>query len=287
MNYLLPLALAIILNTVDKVISRRSLRINPNPDAYLLVYQLVCFSVSVPAAALSVVSSNPASIESKTDMLRLSMLVLATMVAWSTFGISTFRSAANLELSISATISRSKLLWTALLGILLFGESLTPLHVIGLVVIFISNISLRKVPLHLLNSRGVGYALLSAISLSTAMALDKWLLEYLSPSIVLCIGFLGATLASLALNRRASLRDLRPTFWSSALAGLAGSAGYYFLLLSMRDGDLSVVVPVYQSAHIVFVFAGIFILKEYTGLRPKLVSAGISTLGIALIFAGS
>lgn len=287
MTYLFPLLLAILLNTVDKVIARHTLRITPNPDVYLLVYQLVCLIVSVPAVALSLPNIYSLWLEPKTDTLTLSLLVLAAMVAWSVFGISTFRSAANLELSISAIISRSKLLWSALLGIFLFGETLTTLHIIGLLVIFISNISLRKVPIQLLNSKGVGYALLSAIALSMAMALDKWLLEYIPPSAVLFIGFLGSTVSSLALNRRTSLIDIGHVFWNSMLAGLAGSAGYYFLLLSMQTGNLSVVIPIYQSTHIVFVLAGILILKESSGLRPKLVSAGISILGVTLIFAGT
>lgn len=287
MSYFLPLALAIAFNTADKVIARRTLRTDASPDAYLLVYQLICFFVSVPPALLSVASSTTASQDFHPEATKLLLLVCGTMIAWSLFGISTFRSAAQLELSISATISRSKLLWTALLGICLFNETLTTLHIVGLVVIFFANLSLKKVPVHLLNPKGVSYAVLSAISLSIAMALDKWLLEYLSASVVLCVGFAGSTLTSLAINRQTSVGDIRRVFLSSALAGLTGSVGYYCLLIAMDKGNLSVVVPIYQSAHIVFVLAGILVLREYTGLRAKLFSAVISALGISLIFLGS
>jgi drug/metabolite transporter (DMT)-like permease len=287
MSYVLPLFLAIMLNTVDKLLTRESLRRIPAPDTYLLVYQLVCFLVSLPAAAMSVANGTAVQAPAAEAPGVMAALVVSSMLAWAGFAISTFRSAATLEVSVSATIGRTKLLWTALLGVLLFDETLSSLHIAGLTVIFLANLSLWRVPLKLLNPAGIFYAVLAAACLSLAMAFDKWLLRFFDPSVVLLIGFAGATSASICLNGNLSFADVRPVLSSAILAAICGTAGYFFLLLAMDDGPLNVVVPVYQSAHIVHVAAGILILREYGGISTKLISAVVSAFGIALIFIGS
>lgn len=268
MAWFLPLLLATVLSTADKVISRHTLRVICNPDVYLLVYQLICLILSIPAAALSLPDSFPFLLAPRAEILKLFLLMLATMVAWSVFGIATFRSAATLELSISAIFSRSKFLWTTLLGISFFGESLTILHAIGLFFIFISTVSLRSAPVQLINLKGITYTLLSAISISAAMALDKCLLAWFPVPIVLFIGYLGSTLTGLALNKRHKNKTaeqgnlprtvMKKIYCKATLAGLAGSSGYYFLLIAMQHGSLSVVIPLFQSSYILVVLAGVF-----------------------------
>lgn len=287
MSYLLPLVLAIAFNTVDKVIARSTLRKNVNPDSYLLVYQVVCLAISLPAAILALIFSEAGERTGSFGGGVIWLFVVLAMAAWSLFGVATFRSSSKLDLSVSATIGTSKLLWAALLGIVFFHESLGPLHIVGLAVIVVANLALHRFPFNRMTSIGALYAAVAAFALSGALALDKWLLDYLDAAVVLCLGFAGSTITSLVLNRKSSRADLRVAARSAVLAAIAGSAGYYFLLVAMRMGDLSVVVPIYQSSHIFFVAAGILILKERMGMRPKLVAAIASTVGAILIFAGS
>lgn len=286
MNYLIPLGGAILCNTIDKLASRRALSSSARPDAYLLVYQLACLAISFPGAIIAVLSPDAARRPLGELAPSAWLLVIAAMAAWSLYGVATFRSASVLDLSITATIGSSKLIWAALLGVVLFGESLSWIQVLGLLTVVGAQVVLQRAPLVRFGTAGTLYAALAAFALSMALALDKLLLESLSAPVVLFLGFAGSSITGAALNRQTAWLHLRRLALSALLAAIAGSAGYYCLLLAMASGPLSVVVPVSQSSQIIFVVAGILVLKERVGIRPKLLASAVSACGAVLIFIG-
>ncbi|MFE7129476.1 hypothetical protein ACFVIM_01295 [Streptomyces sp. NPDC057638] len=284
MPYLIPLLVAVALNTADRALTRAALRRHSDrADHFLLVYQLTSTLLTAPFALHALLG--PAHPISSLDTQAL-LIALAAVTCWSVYSVSAFRSAALLELSVAATISRLRLVLAAFFGVVLFGETISPTHGVGLAVLLAAYIPLTRLPREQLHRKGLAYAALSTLAITLALISDKALTTWLDPAVILFLGFAGTTLTSLVLNRGIKAAALRPVLLPAALAGTAGAAGYYGLLLALAKGPVGVILPVYQSSAFLYVLIGIVALGETTGWRRKILSAAVSLLGTALVLYG-
>lgn len=115
MSYLLPLVLAIALNAVDRLITRATLRRHHQPMDFLVVYQLFSTGALVPVALAAVLTSRAVHGTPSTVWV-LVALVTASVTFWAAYAILTFKSSALVELSVTSTISRLRLVFVAVLG---------------------------------------------------------------------------------------------------------------------------------------------------------------------------
>ncbi|WCN07399.1 EamA family transporter [Streptomyces sp. M92] len=283
MPYLVPLVVAIVLNTADRTVTRATLRRHGDrADEFLLVYQLTSTLLTVPFAALALLRpGHPAGVPSGEVLL----LVLAAITCWSIYSVSAFRSSALLELSVAATISRLRLILAAFFGVVFFGETVSATHAIGLAVLLVAYIPLTQLPREQLNRKGLAYAAASTVAITLALTTDKALTAWFDPAVILFLGFAGTTLTGFALNKGTSTAALRPVLLPAVLAGTAGAAGYYGLVVAMTEGPVGVILPVYQSSAFIYVLIGIVLLGETSGWRRKVLSAAISLLGAALVLS--
>ncbi len=284
MPYLIPLVVAIVLNTADRTLTRATLRRHDDrADEFLLVYQLTSTLLTAPFAALALLDPDHPKSALNGDVL---LLVLAAITCWSVYSVSAFRSSALLELSVAATISRLRLVLAAFFGVVFFGETISPTHGIGLAVLLAAYIPLTQLPREQLNRKGLAYAAASTVAITLALTTDKALTAWFDPAVILFLGFAGTTLAGFALNKGISTAALRPVLLPAALAGTAGAVGYYGLVVAMAEGPVGVILPVYQSSAFIYVLIGIVLLGETTGWRRKVLSAAVSLLGAALVLYG-
>jgi drug/metabolite transporter (DMT)-like permease len=281
--FAVALSIAILLNAVDRLVTRRALRDHDLPDEFLLVYQMTSTVLTAPFAMVALARAD-ASWRQGLPGEALA-LVVATVCLWSLYSVSAFRSARLLELSVGSTIGRFRVLITALLGVVVFGESLSGIAVAGVVLLLLAFIPISKLPSTQLNPRGVAYALVSTLAISLAFIADKALTGWFAPEIVIFIGFAGTTVVAFVLNRRTPLAHARPVVVPAIVAGAAGAAGYFMLVLALATGPASVILPVYQASAILYVLAGIVLLGETDRWRPKVLAGVIATVGTVMVIS--
>lgn len=283
-GYLMALVGAAVLNSVDRIITRASLRRHDLSNWFLLVYQLACTIVVAPFA-VSALARGPALNARPVDV-ELWLLIVACVAAWGCYSVASFRSTRLLELALSSTVGRLRLVITAVFGVVLFGERLDFWAIVGVVVLLLAFLPLTRFPRWSLSLPGLGYAALSTFAISFALIIDQALTAWLDPVVVVFIGFLGTTVIGALLHARRQIASVRPILWPAVVAGVCGAAGYYLLVVALASGPISVVAPLYQASGLLSVLAGIVLLGETERWRSKLWADAIATVGATLLTIG-
>lgn len=95
-----------------------------------------------------------------------------------------------------------------------------------------------------------------------------------------CINYILMSLISIPLLLLVNFSLITPEFWLYAIAGgITGAIGNCFMVLALKQGELSVLGPINSYKAIVGIIFGIFLLHEYPNIY--------GVLGIGLIIIGS
>lgn len=95
-----------------------------------------------------------------------------------------------------------------------------------------------------------------------------------------CINYILMSLISIPLLLLVNFSLITPEFWLYAIAGgITGAIGNCFMVLALKQGELSVFGPINSYKAIVGMIFGIFLLHEYPNIY--------GVLGIGLIIIGS
>lgn len=95
-----------------------------------------------------------------------------------------------------------------------------------------------------------------------------------------CINYILMSLISIPLILLVNFSLITPEFWLYAIAGgITGAIGNCFMVLALKQGELSVLGPINSYKAIVGMIFGIFLLHEYPNIY--------GVLGIGLIIIGS
>lgn len=95
-----------------------------------------------------------------------------------------------------------------------------------------------------------------------------------------CINYILMSLISIPLLLLVNFSLITPEFWLYAIAGgITGAIGNCFMVLALKQGELSVLGPINSYKAIVGMIFGIFLLHEYPNIY--------GLLGIGLIIIGS
>ena len=95
-----------------------------------------------------------------------------------------------------------------------------------------------------------------------------------------CINYILMSLISIPLFLLVNFSLITPEFWLYAIAGgITGAIGNCFMVLALKQGELSVLGPINSYKAIVGMIFGIFLLHEYPNIY--------GLLGIGLIIIGS
>ena len=95
-----------------------------------------------------------------------------------------------------------------------------------------------------------------------------------------CINYILMSLMSIPLLLLVNFSLITPEFWLYAIAGgITGAIGNCFMVLALKQGELSVLGPINSYKAIVGMIFGIFLLHEYPNIY--------GVLGIGLIIIGS
>jgi drug/metabolite transporter (DMT)-like permease len=193
------------------------------------------------------------------------------------------------ELSVVYPIARgSAPLLSVAAGLGLLGERLTPgqLAGVGLLLLGILAVTLPQT-----SGRATVPALLTGVAIAAYSAVDRvgvrlstpwlygWLLIVLLAIAVVIWGW--ATSRSTGSPERP---EAQPVRWSqAAVIGIFMWGGYLLVLAALSIAPLSVVAPVRETAIVAVAVWGIWKLRERRGAVLKLLGAGATLVGVALL----
>jgi drug/metabolite transporter (DMT)-like permease len=196
---------------------------------------------------------------------------------------------ANSHLSISAIISRTRLIWVPFFAFLFFGEHFTLPIYIGMGVL-LAGLMVASSPHKLFVDKGITFAYLSAFIIGINAAQMKMNTPFASPSVLLIfLTFPTSIILPFAIKR--AKKEI-PHFFKDRLgikiaAGAVNIISIYTFTLALKTGPVSIINAIYQATMIFAVLAGIFILGEKEDMRRKLFGTGVALIGILVLsFSG-
>jgi drug/metabolite transporter (DMT)-like permease len=199
------------------------------------------------------------------------------------------------ELSAVYPIARgSAPLLAVVAGIGVLGERLDPAQLAGVVLLLLG---ILAVTLSQVSGRATVPALLTGVSIAAYTAVDRvgvrlstpWLYGWLLVALLA----VGVTISMWVASKVSPQRSPSPappdldagrgTWRHAGLIGVFMWGGYLLVLAALSIAPLSVVAPVRETSVVVVAVWGVWRLRERKGLRLKLLGAGATLLGVALL----
>lgn len=214
----------------------------------------------------------------------LLMLLVGILIV--THNLLSFKSTNNLEPSLQGSISKFRLLWVLIIGVIFLNESLDWLKVIGTLLTILAGIAtvykLKKIKV----KKSIGYAFLATIVYGVVIGLYKILFkDFNSVTLTFLIFFIPAILNLIimpnSLRRILSLakHQGKLVFTATLFGGLGNLALNHALSISEVSRSL-----VINEVFLIIVLAGEhFFLKEKKDLTKKLLAVILATLGAIFI----
>jgi drug/metabolite transporter (DMT)-like permease len=189
------------------------------------------------------------------------------------------------QLSISAILSRTRMIWVPILGFLIIHETLKTTDYFAIFIIFLGT-SIVMAPKKLFVDKGALYANISAFMIALNVIFTTMALPYASNSAINAIMSLPVVILFPLLMKNSTRRIKTLRYNNLPLKSAAIGVSIIFLFLftaALRIEDASKVNAVYQGMLILSVLAGIIFLKERENIARKLIGASITIIGVVLL----
>ncbi len=282
MTWMIWALLSAVSTAAERAANRFSLANKEQYFDYMLAYNLgalVCVTL--------VTATSTQGFDLPADPMTILWLMTSGLL-WFFGCVYSFKADQHSEVSVTALISQLKILFMFVAGIWIFGESMSGLKFVGLLLI-LGGLALRLQVKGAFN-KGTVFKTLAVVITSGATLVDKSLSTKVSPGILAIAGYLLPFIFSIFVGRK-----FLHSFWDYLLSlqfrplliGVLSGVAHYALIRSFVGGPLSAVIPIYYL-HIVFTFLlGVLFLNEKKDLARKSVAAALVTLGaVAVKLAG-
>jgi drug/metabolite transporter (DMT)-like permease len=187
------------------------------------------------------------------------------------------------ELSVVYPLARGTApVLAVLVGLILLGERLQPLALVGLLLILAGIWSVRRPS----TTPGVLLpALATGVAIAVYTSLDRVGVRIAAPWLYgWVLWFFAAVLANgLSVFLKLSDRGQGPGWRQAALVGTLMTGAYFMVLVALSIAPLAVVAPVRESAIVLVTAWGIWRLREREGAFLRLGGALAIVLGIAIL----
>jgi len=292
--WLFWLLVSVVCTSAECATNRRILRNSTDTGSYLVNYNL--------AATLLLVAVMPFGTLRLPQAGMSWVLLLVAGATWYLGARFSFQADRRIEVSVSSLISQIKILLLVILGAAIFKESLTPLQLGGVGLMFsglvVLNIVARRANAAFAHTSdiharrnlwiGVGLKLLSVSMTTTAIMIDKTLTNVTDPAVIAVSGYLlPLVLGGIAsLRKRREADQPRMRFSAGALvAGCLSGTAYVTLVQSFSAKPLSLVFSLYQMNVLLTLALGFFWLEERDNVWGKALAGIVITMGsVALVW---
>ncbi len=185
------------------------------------------------------------------------------------------------ELSISTTVTQLRLVWVPLFALIVFGEKLKTLEYIGILLIFLGQITFvfKK---NASIDKGIKIAVVASIFAAVNNITFKAASGFFNPSVIVLAMTIPALLIFPVKMKHAKNRiiSIGNRIWKKMLlVSILNAFSMFFLIKALEFGEVSRVSAVFQSMTALQVFVGIIFLNETKNLLAK-------TLGIFIVIVG-
>ncbi len=223
--------------------------------------------------------------------------VLGTVILHALYFVLLGRSYAHADFSLVYPIARG--LGPALvpvLGVLILKETLTPLAVIGIIMVIIGIYTvywwgriqqLRRDPLRLFREAGARYSILTGLVNAIQSTWDKVGVQYVNPFLYMYLLALGGVLvlAPYMITHHgpgAVQSEGRRNIKIIPVAGLLMFCAYGLVLLAMSFTQVSYIIPAREIGIVFGVILGVVLLREPFG-RGRIIGSCLIALGVSFI----
>ncbi len=192
------------------------------------------------------------------------------------------------EASAFSVLFATQAVWIMLLGIVLLGESLTWLQVIGSALIFAGVGFLVKDFKKVIKDRGTLLGLVTGLMFGVAITAWSYVGRHTDTLSWAAISFVGTALVAFMVYPK-SVQKMRPLLQPKILKNLVLLAVFYgigslTMLYAYKEGSFAIVSPLRQTSIIVTVLmALLFLPQERNRIRRKILAAALCAGGVMLI----
>jgi drug/metabolite transporter (DMT)-like permease len=271
-----------VLSLSVSVILQRTLihRDKTDPFAYAVVFQGIV-GILLMAVAVFVGFRLPG----------IQALIVPAVISVLFFGIGHIVYAKTLqkvEASAFSVLFATQAIWIMVLGIMLLGESLTVLQVVGSLLIFVGVGFLVKNIASVFKDKGTLLGLLTGLMFGIAITAWSYVGRHTDTLSWAAISFIGTALVAF-LVRPKSFEKMKPLLKPKVLATLILLAVFYgigslAMLFAYKEGSFAVISPLRQTSIIVTVLLALaFLPQERNRIRRKILAALICAVGVVLI----
>lgn len=246
----------------------------------LLIYTLVAFLMVTPSAP------NAMGLEPR-FYFYIAIKSFVIFIAW----ICSFKAIKHLPLSLYGVLDLSRVLFATLLGIIVLQEKMSPVHIVGLILVCTGLLMLKFRPESIISKTKekvsaviIFFALLSCGLNAVSGMMDKILMKDINSSqlqfwymLFLCIFYIIYALVShTQVNVMRALKN--GWIWLLALMFVIADKAL-FIANASPESTVTVMTLLKQAGCIVTILGGKFVFKE-KHVGYKLVCAGVVIVGI-------
>ena len=259
---------AVFASAVVKLIFRFSIKSGAGERATLVFYNLLA-----GFALILVLSPLPFSQVDSSAW----WFFIGNGILWVVAGLLELKSYRYLSATDADIYGSLRLVFLTAAGLILFGESLSPIAFIGILLMFLTiffNVPVGAVRLN----RGVLYKLISVLLITFALIVDKYLCSWVPSQVVAVMAFIVPAMIYLliSLPKLSELSlELRSFGFMMILAPLLGAVRYYCFIQAITIGDLVTTTVILQTCVVVVFLMELLFLKE----RQGMVRRGFCSLG--------
>ncbi|MEK7544113.1 MAG: DMT family transporter [Patescibacteria group bacterium] len=213
------------------------------------------------------------------------LLIIGATLGYGFYERTHFLARKELDASTTAILFRLTPVITFVGAMLFLHESFTITKLVGATILIgASLVVVHKNP-KLQASRAVWIAVFAAVMLGLAGVFDKPASQGI-PANLYSVALWGLSLIIVAFPT-ISLSQLKTEFiiggWKVALTALLNVIGFVFYVQALSLADASLVAPVTSSSGTLTVLAGIFILKEKSFVKRKILAGILMVIGVIML----
>ena len=191
------------------------------------------------------------------------------------------------HLSISAIVSRTRLIWVTILAFIIVGEHLKSTEYLGIFIMF-AGLCTVVAPKKLVSDKGIIYGSIAAFLIALDVIFIRLSLPYASNSVInAAMSLPGMLLFPIFMKNRVKRisSTLNNNFKLKSLAICINAVSVYFFAIAIGIGETGKVQGIYQGMLVFSVLAGIIFLNERENIGKKLVGTAVTIIGVLLLTA--
>lgn len=266
-----------LLNIFSRVLTIES----KNPRAFSLVFNMICIIMSL---ILFIFTESYKVFALPTRMEAWTFLLIASFF----YGINErlrFYISKLLEASVYAIINNISVIISFFISLFLYKEILTVPKLFGSILIFFSLFLVSEIKKSNIPTKGLFLGVVTSIYIGIAMSLDKKGAIFFNPEtynvLLWVVPFIVLYFPGIKINEIKA--EFKKFSWKIVMLAFFNFLGFYLGLKAFMLSDATKVIPVVQTATLMTVIGGIFLLKEKSNLLRKIIAGIIAISGVFLL----